>query len=105
MREALATLLLCLCALLMIALCIWGCTPVPYERPTPPPPPILDGGTPCERACARAVQLECAEALPEVGEDGVRGTDDDIACVSWMCAADYLDHEALAAAPNCEAFR
>lgn len=90
---------------LIAVLALAACTPEPYERPVPPPPPILDGGTPCERACARAAQLECAEAQPEPGEDGTPGTEDDIACGAWMCAADYLDHEALAAAPNCEAFR
>jgi hypothetical protein len=89
----------------MVALLLAACTPAPYERPVPPPPPILDGGTPCERACARAEQLQCAEAEPEPGEDGITGTDDDIACVTWMCAADYLDHSALAEAPNCEAFK
>jgi hypothetical protein len=88
-------------ALLLLA----ACTPVPYERPLPPPPPILDGGTPCERACARAEQLECPEAEPEAGEDGTLGTDDDIACVTWMCAADYLKHDELAQASSCEAFR
>jgi hypothetical protein len=90
---------------LIAALALAACTPAPYERPTPPPPPILDGGTPCERACARAEQLGCPEARPESGEDGTPGTDDDVACVTWMCAADYLDHDALAVAPSCEAFR
>jgi hypothetical protein len=93
MREVFAILLLACC------------TPTPYERPEPPPPPIVDGGTPCERTCARARQLECAEAQPEAGEDRVLGTDDDITCEQWACAADYLDHDALAVAPSCAAFR
>lgn len=85
---------------IIITLFLWtGCLPPgPLE---PPPPPPVDG-EPCDRACQRLEQLGCPEADPDPGRDGIWGTRDDIACVQWMCTADYLDHEAIATANSCE---
>lgn len=69
------------------------------EPPTPPPDP--PSGEPCVRACARIEQLGCPEAEPEAGEDGQPGTADDVTCLAWLCAATYLDHEAIARARDC----
>lgn len=81
-------------------LCV-TCTVVPPD-PEPPPTPEPPEGTPCERACARIVELGCPEAEPEPGLDGEPGTADDVPCLEWMCAADYLDHEAIASATSCD---
>lgn len=89
--------------LLVIVLWTGACTtiPEPSIKP-PPPPPTPQEGDPCFRACKRLEQLECEEAKPEAGNDGVEGTEDDVPCLEWMCKADYLDYEAIAHANTCK---
>lgn len=90
-----------LLAFLMLVSC--GQIPEPSIKPPPDPPPP-DAGDPCARACMRLEQLECPEAAPEPGQDGIPGTADDVPCVKWMCNADYLDYEKLANAKSCADF-
>lgn len=83
----------------LVAVLLLACTEPPLKPPPVPPPPTE--GDACARACQRLEQLGCPEAEPEAGLDGKKGTADDVPCLEWMCAADYLDHEAIARANSC----
>lgn len=82
----------------VFVLLLSSCEPA-LKPPEVPPPP--DSGDPCARACQRLEQLRCPEAKPEPGLDAQAGTADDVPCLEWMCAADYLDYEAIARANSC----
>ena len=88
-------------AIMLMFLAVVSCGQQPLI-PRPKPPPDPDSGEPCARACLRLEQLECPEAKPEEGQDGIAGTEDDVPCLEWMCAADYLDYEAIAHASTCK---
>ena len=80
---------------LIIILLFSACTRV-STKPEPEPEP-------CQLACERLQSLQCIEATPEPGRDGIPNTADDISCIEWMCAADYLDYQALSEATECPA--
>lgn len=87
---------------LLFAVLLSACTE-PLKPPSVIPPPT--SGDPCARACQRLEQLSCPEAKPEPGLDGKSGTADDVPCLEWMCAADYLDYEAISTASSCNEIR